>query len=175
MSVKVSFTRRVATDCGVFVLAASAEGLYRVKFPGEKAAGTYSSGFRAKTEDKGREPLFLEDAAKRLIRYFSGRPTAFHDLPFDWDGFTPFERKVLDQLAALEPCRLISYQELAHRSGHPGAGRAVGQVMRKNPLPVVIPCHRVVSADGGLGGYSKGLEWKRRLLRLEGIRDDAML
>ena len=104
----------------------------------------------------------------RLIRqYLEGKPVSFKKLPLDLAGFTLFERKVLRALATVSRGRSISYQALAANAGNRLASRAVGMVMKKNRLPIILPCHRVLRSDGSLGGFSQGLGWKKRLLFLE--------
>ena len=111
-----------------------------------------------------RSPL---DAARReLDEYFAGRRTSF-DLPLDL-RVAPFPEAVLRELAAVPYGRTDTYGALARRVGRPGAARAVGMVMNRNPIPIVLPCHRIVGANGSLTGYAGGLEVKRRLLTLEG-------
>lgn len=108
------------------------------------------------------------DAARdELLRYFDGEKVAF-GVPLDWSDATPFQRKVWEATASIpwEECR--SYLWVAQQIDKPGASRAVGQALAANPLPVIVPCHRVVSSNGGLGGYSGGLEMKKWLLALEG-------
>ena len=102
-----------------------------------------------------------------LRKYLRGERVSFDRVPIDLSGYTPFEGKVLRILARVRPGDRISYQELARKAGRPRASRAVGSVMRKNRLPIILPCHRVVRSDGALGGYSGGLAWKRRLLAIE--------
>jgi methylated-DNA-[protein]-cysteine S-methyltransferase len=91
-------------------------------------------------------------------------------LPLDWSLTAGFTRRVLHELVATVPYgTVVGYQGLADRVGEAGAARAVGLAMGANPLPVVVPCHRVVESDGGLGGFGGGLETKRALLALEGV------
>ena len=111
---------------------------------------------------------WLEMVKRELAAYFHGSPTAFSSLPLDPHG-TPFQLKVWQELRKIPYGAAISYKELAARAGNPRACRAVGQANGCNPIPIIIPCHRVISADGSLGGYSSGLERKRRLLRHEGV------
>lgn len=108
----------------------------------------------------------LNGLADRLRRYARGEAVAFPDA-LDYDGAPPFWRAVWEAARTIPHGRTCSYGELAARAGRPGAARAVGQVMAHNPLPIVVPCHRVVASDGGLGGYGGGLDMKRRLLQLE--------
>lgn len=101
--------------------------------------------------------------------YFAGRRRAF-DLPLDWSLVTGFNRRVLRELEATVPYgAVVGYQDLADRVGEPGAARAVGVAMGSNPLPLVVPCHRVIESSGGIGGFGGGLEIKRQLLALEGV------
>jgi len=111
-------------------------------------------------------PLLLE-ARRQLLEYFSGTRTAF-DLPLHWEA-TPFRDRVWRALADIPYGQTISYAELAARAGSPKAIRAAGQANHFNPLPIVIPCHRVVGKDGSLTGYAGGLAVKEFLLKLEGI------
>jgi O-6-methylguanine DNA methyltransferase len=113
---------------------------------------------------RGRWPAALE-------RYFGGEPVAFElDVQAFADacGCTRFERDVLAALARVPYGRPVSYRDLAAAAGRPNAHRAVGSVMARNPLPVVLPCHRVIHNDGTLGRYGDDPAWKARLLRLEG-------
>jgi O-6-methylguanine DNA methyltransferase len=107
-----------------------------------------------------------------LARYFAGEEVAF---PLDLErfcaahGFTSFTRDVLRALARVPYGRVVSYGDLAAAAGHPNAYRAAGSVMARNPLPVILPCHRVVHSDGTLGEYGGDPSFKERLLRLEGV------
>lgn len=89
-------------------------------------------------------------------------------LPIDWEGLTPFRRAVLEETMRIPAGQTRSYGWLAAKVGRPGAARAVGRVMATNPLPLVVPCHRVVASDGSLRGYGGGLPMKERLLKAEG-------
>ena len=108
----------------------------------------------------------LNGLADRLRRYGRGEPVAFPDA-LDFDGVSHFQRAVWQATRDIPRGQTCSYGELAARVGRPGAARAVGQAMARNPWPIIVPCHRVVASDGGLGGYGGGLDMKRRLLRLE--------
>lgn len=111
-------------------------------------------------------PLF-EEARRQLEEYFAGYRQNF-DLPLD-PGGTDFQRRVWRALTEIPYGKAISYKDLSQRADCPRGFQAVGQANGKNPLPILIPCHRVIGADGSLGGYSAGLERKRFLLDLEGI------
>ena len=117
-------------------------------------------------------PLFRE-AKRQLEAYFAGQRQAF-SLPLNPDG-TAFQRRVWQSLCDIPYGRVISYRELAAQVGSPRAFQAVGQANGRNPLPILIPCHRVIAADGTLGGYSSGVERKRFLLRLEGLSAGLLL
>jgi methylated-DNA-[protein]-cysteine S-methyltransferase len=105
-------------------------------------------------------------AVPRLEAYFSGELNALADLPVDPRG-TPFQLRVWRELQAITPGQPISYRDLAERVGCPSGFRAVGSANRLNPLAIVVPCHRVIGADGGLRGYAGGLDRKRWLLAHE--------
>ena len=113
---------------------------------------------------EGKTPL-LEKAAGQLGEYF-GKTRREFDLPLNPEG-TDFQKKVWEALKAIPYGETRSYAQIAAAAGNPKACRAVGGANNKNPLPVIIPCHRVIGADGGLTGYSGGLEIKRFLLNLE--------
>jgi len=117
-----------------------------------------------------RDPGALAEAERQLGEYFEGRRTAF-DLPVDLSALTPFERQVLGAVRGVPFGEVVPYAEIARRIGRPRAARAVGNALHHNPVTIVVPCHRVVRKDGGLGGYVAGLRYKERLLSIEG-RDD---
>ena len=118
-----------------------------------------------------RETPVLREAKRQLDAYFSGKLRQF-DLPLHLEG-TPFRLKVWEQLRQIPHGQVISYGELARRVGQPGASRAVGGANRHNPIAIIVPCHRVIAADGTLGGYSGNCDGsaqiKRALLKLEGL------
>ncbi|CAM5371193.1 methylated-DNA--[protein]-cysteine S-methyltransferase [Streptomyces tanashiensis] len=162
----------VESAIGPLFLAATGRGLVRVEFHADAAR-------RERMLDRlagqlGAEPVEcasgrLTEVIRRLDRYFAGDRDEL-DLPLDWSLTTGFNRQVLRELAAGVPYgTVVGYGELARRVGQPGAAQAVGAAMGANPLPVVVPCHRVVESDGGLGGFGGGLETKRQLLALEGV------
>ena len=118
-----------------------------------------------------RETPVLREARQQLAAYFAGKLQIF-DIPLRLEG-TPFRLKVWEQLRQIPYGQAISYGELARRVGQPGAARAVGGANRHNPIPIIVPCHRVLAADGTLGGYSGNCngsaDVKRALLKLEGL------
>ena len=115
----------------------------------------------------------LQDARAQLAEYFAGTRRAF-DLPLAPEG-SEFDRATWDQLRRIPHGETISYGELARRVGRPGAARAVGGANGRNPIAIVIPCHRVIASDGTLGGYAGGLPMKRRLLEIEGAMRQATI
>lgn len=108
-----------------------------------------------------------EDSARAELKaYLAGRLRSFR-VPCDLSGLPAFTRAVLRLTARIPYGRVRSYRWIAGRLGKPGASRAVGNALARNPIPIIIPCHRVVRSDGQLGGFALGLSWKRRLLKLE--------
>ena len=107
--------------------------------------------------------------AREFRRYFQGQPVRFSFATRFHGPYTDFQREVWEALQAVPWGQVRSYGWLAERIGRPRAARAVGGALGRNPLPIVYPCHRIVESTGALGGYSSGLEIKRRLLRLEGL------
>jgi methylated-DNA-[protein]-cysteine S-methyltransferase len=105
--------------------------------------------------------------ARALRRYFHGAQEDLGGYPLVWGNRTGFERRVLDLAGRIPYGETMSYGELARYAGTPGAARAVGQVLKKNPWPIVVPCHRVIGSHGKLTGFSSGMGWKRMLLSLE--------
>lgn len=118
-------------------------------------------------EQAVRSPDFFADLAARLQAYLEGKPAAFPD-KLDLSKATEFQHRVWQATRQIGYGETRSYRWVAERLGSPPAARAVGQALGRNPLPIIIPCHRVIASDGGLGGYRDGLELKRELLRLEG-------
>ncbi len=125
--------------------------------------------------EKGKKPATAPDVASRRIvdalqQYFE-QPCGFDDLLLA-PAPTRKHQRVRSMLLRIPPGSVRSYGELAHQLGHKGA-RGVGLICARNPIPIIVPCHRVIASDGGLGGYAPGLEIKRRLLEWEGIKFNA--
>jgi methylated-DNA-[protein]-cysteine S-methyltransferase len=114
------------------------------------------------------QPRRLDGARRELEEYFAGARTAF-DLPLDWALVGDFGRRVLGACAAIPFGQVSTYGRIAAQAGNARASRAAGRALGANPLPIVVPCHRVLSASGALHGYTGGLERKEALLRLEGV------
>ena len=156
----------VDTPIGTLLVAATDRGLARIAYDAEpdreveRLARTF--GVRVL-----RSPAPIDDTRRELDEYFDGKRRAF-DLPLDLTLVADFNRIVLRQLARVPYGEVVTYGELAARAARPRAARAVGTVMNRNPLPIVLPCHRVIGANGKLVGYGGGLDRKEALLRLEG-------
>ena len=146
------------TPLGALGVAWSAAGLRRIWFAGADSAPPVPPEWQ-----RCPEPAF--GAGEQLAEYFSGERVDF-DLPLDAGG-TPFQRRVWQALTEIPYGRTSTYGEIARRLGRPRAARAVGGANNRNPLPVVVPCHRVIGAGGSLTGYAGGLRIKRFLLDLE--------
>jgi methylated-DNA-[protein]-cysteine S-methyltransferase len=111
----------------------------------------------------------FDEAVTRIREYFRGKPVDFED-KLDLSSGTKFQKKVWASCRSIPYGQTRSYGWIARQIGKPGASRAVGNALGKNPIPIIIPCHRVLAADGGIGGFSGGLSAKLRLLKLEGVK-----
>lgn len=116
------------------------------------------------------EPPFLNKLKEDLVSYFEGERIGFDKYPLDLKKASSFQRKVFRACQKISYGQVRCYELIAKEMGKPKSARAVGGALSKNPLPIIIPCHRVIRKDGSLGGFSSGLVWKRRLLELEGIK-----
>jgi O-6-methylguanine DNA methyltransferase len=153
---------------GPLWLASTLAGLCRIGLPGERRDDLERWLARWVGPEKPEEnPEALAPAVAQLREYFSRLRREF-DLPLDLRG-TEFQRRVWTELRNVPFGQTVSYGELARRIGRPEAARAVGGALGANPIPIIVPCHRVVGADGSLVGYGGGLEIKAALLRLEGV------
>ena len=114
----------------------------------------------------------LRVALHQLNQYFNRKREQFH-LPLDFSGATEFQKRIFERLTEIPYGRIVSYGDIADEMGVAGAARAVGQAVGANPLPIVVPCHRVIRSDGRLGGYSGGLRQKVALLAVEGVDVDG--
>jgi methylated-DNA-[protein]-cysteine S-methyltransferase len=150
---------------GPLVLAATDHGLVAVSYSGFDETLLWLA--RRLSPRVVRLPQRLDPARRELDEYFSGRRRHF-DLLLDWSLVTPFQRRVLEATAAVPYGALATYSEIAAATGSPGAARATGNALGANPMPVVVPCHRVVRRGGDIGGYTGGLDRKRVLLGVEG-------
>ena len=162
----------VDSPLGTLLVASTRRGLVRVAFPEEgvdPVLEQLSSALSPRiVEAHGR----LELERRELEEYFLGSRRAF-ELPLDWSLIGPFAKRVLRATVRIPYGGSLSYGQVAARAGSPRGSRAAGNALGSNPIPIVIPCHRVLRAGGALGGYGGGLERKRALLSLEGAIDDG--
>ena len=152
-------TRVIDSPVGHLVLRASSTGLVSIDLADVAPASAGS--------DEPMAMRILDDAARQLGEYFAHRRTDF-DLPLDLRG-TDFQRAAWHALMRIPYGTTVSYAEQAAMVGAPRATRAIGSANGRNPIPIIVPCHRVIARDGSLGGYSLGLHMKRALLALEGV------
>jgi len=159
--------RTVDTPVGPLLLAATEQGLVRVAYPNQGHDAVLQALADRISPRVLHAPARLDPVARQLDDYFAGRRRRF-DVPLDWRLSTGFRSTVLHHLATdVDYGRTASYAALAALAGNPRAVRAVGTACATNPLPVVVPCHRVVRSDGAIGNYAGGVEAKRTLLDLE--------
>jgi methylated-DNA-[protein]-cysteine S-methyltransferase len=152
---------------GPIFVALTRRGLVRVAFPGGDLEQRLAWLARD-TSPRIVESARATEATRRQIEeYFEGRRRNF-DLPLDLEEVRGFRREVLEATVGIPYGSISTYREIARRAGRPAATRAAGSALGSNPVPIVIPCHRVLRTGGGLGGYGWGLERKADLLRLEG-------
>ncbi|MDQ3591949.1 MAG: methylated-DNA--[protein]-cysteine S-methyltransferase [Actinomycetota bacterium] len=158
--------RTIDSPVGELLLAATGRGLVRVAYVREDHEQVLATIADQVSPRVLRAPARLDPAASELDEYFAGRRRTF-DLVLDMQLARGFSRAVLDQLARIGYGATESYAAIATKAGRPAAVRAVGNACARNPLPLVVPCHRVVRSDGSLGGYAGGPDAKRALLSLE--------
>jgi methylated-DNA-[protein]-cysteine S-methyltransferase len=158
--------RALDSPVGRLLLAATPAGVVRVAFPVEDPDAVLEMLAARVSPRVLHAPARLDGVARELDEYFAGRRRAF-DAPVDLQLAGGFRRTVLERLTEVPYARTVSYAELAARAGSPRAVRAVGTACALNPVPLVVPCHRVVRSDGKPGGYRGGPDAKRALLALE--------
>lgn len=151
---------------GPLFVAVGPKGLCAVDF------GRRETDFLGRIDPRAqleKNPKAVQHVTEQLLEYFARERIKF-DLPIDLSVLTPFQRNVLDIACRIAPGRVWTYHRVAEAMGRPKSSRPVGQALARNPVPIVIPCHRVIASDGSLGGYSggSGLKAKRWLLKLEG-------
>jgi methylated-DNA-[protein]-cysteine S-methyltransferase len=156
----------VDSPIGSLLVAGTEQGLCRIAYDAdpEREVDLLAQVFGVRVL---RSPRPIDAARRQLDEYFEGKRQRF-DLAVDIALLADFNRRVLRELARVPYGEVVTYGELAARAARPRAARAVGTVMNRNPLPIVLPCHRVIGANGKLVGYGGGLERKEALLRLEG-------
>jgi methylated-DNA-[protein]-cysteine S-methyltransferase len=153
---------------GELLVAATRRGVLRVAFPEEDVDSVLDRISRRLSPRIVEAPARLDSARRELDEYFSGRRQSF-DVALDWSLVGgPFGRKVLRVTSEIPYGGVLSYGEVATDAGSPRGSRAAGNALGSNPIPIIVPCHRVLHAGGGLGGYGGGVDRKRWLLELEG-------
>lgn len=153
-------TTHYLSPFGCFYIEGSAKGIRRVNLVDTKPCPA------------GPIPPVLKACVVQLDEYFKGQRTRF-DLKLDWEGATDFHKAVWSALLEIPYGRTASYLSIAEKLGDPKSIRAVGQANRRNPIAIIVPCHRVIAKSGDLQGYFYGLDMKRRLLELENPRSFA--
>lgn len=159
MTTKTSYTWTQDTPWGLLGISATSDGVHSVRL--------HAKGGRRPLDTAA--PPAVRKIADRFARFFAGDVRSIDDVDVDLSAVdNDFQRKVLATLRKrVGAGKTISYGALAEAVGHPGAARAVGTAMARNPVPIIVPCHRVLASGGKLGGYGGGLEMKRGLLELE--------
>lgn len=161
------------TPVGDILVAATAKGVCYVSF-GRRSRDEKLSGLTRRAPGRmeiARDTDAVRPYIEKLVSYFGGYRGDF-DIPVDLDTFcTPFQKKLYRSLMKVKNGQTITYGELASRIGMPRGSRAVGGGMGRNPIPIIVPCHRVVAAGGKLGGFTGGIDLKKTLLRIEGTFD----
>jgi methylated-DNA-[protein]-cysteine S-methyltransferase len=159
----------VDSPFGPLLIAATPRGLVRVNLPAYDPEETLEELAERISPRVLEAPERLDDARRELDLYFEGKLTEF-DLPLDWRLTDGFRKKVQRAIARIPYGQTRTYTDMARRAGNERAVRAAGTACGSNPIPIVVPCHRVLRTGGGLGGYGGGLSMKEALLALEGTR-----
>ena len=164
----VAYTR-TDSPIGPLLLASTPVGVVRVGFGSVEDDDAVLQDLADRVSPRVLEsPSRLDEVRRELDEYFEGRRRSF-DLPLDWRLTSGFRRRVLEAINAIPYGSVASYREVATSAGNPAATRAAGSACGSNPIPVIVPCHRVLRTGGALGGYGGGLDKKVRLLSLEGV------
>lgn len=167
----VAYTR-TDSPFGPLLLATTSRGLVRVGLPNQDTDALLVELAERVSPRVLEAPAELDEVRRELDLYFEGKLDRF-DLPLDWRLSSGFRRRVLRAIDRIPYGQTRSYTEMARRAGNERAVRAAGSACGSNPIPLVVPCHRVLRTSGALGGYGGGLPMKQALLELEGVLDDA--
>jgi methylated-DNA-[protein]-cysteine S-methyltransferase len=158
----------VDSPIGRLLLAATPRGLVRLGFASQDHEELLADMAERLSPRVVEAPAKLDEVRRQLDEYFAGQRHDFAT-PLDWSLSKGFRQQVLKAVAAIPFGQVRSYKEMAVAAGSPGAVRAAGSACGSNPIPLIVPCHRVLGSDGGLHGYGGGLDLKRKLLVLEGV------
>lgn len=158
----------VDSPVGTLTVFVTPRGLVRLSYPGEPLDAQLGELATAVSPRILAAPERTDAVRRQLDEYFAGERRTF-DVPVDWRLLRGFREAVLRATARIPFGATSSYRDVAAAAGSPNAYRAAGTALGSNPVPIVVPCHRVLHAGGGLGGYTGGLDRKRHLLRLEGV------
>jgi methylated-DNA-[protein]-cysteine S-methyltransferase len=159
---------RYDSPLGTLTLMVTPRGLVRLSYPGEKVAAQLDELAERVSARILEAPERTDAVRRQLDDYFAGRLRRF-DMPIDWRLVRGFAGGVLRATARIPFGAVSTYRDVAAAAGSPNAYRAAGNALGSNPIPIVVPCHRVLHAGGGLGGYTGGIERKQYLLSLEGV------
>ncbi len=160
-----SFFKEIETAWGIVLVIFNEKKLLQIFLPIRLRQYKILKGY-AKSK---KSPAWLGSIEQKIIDYYDKKRVQFNLTRLDMTGYTDFQKKVYKALSRIKYGKTISYQNLAHRSGNPKAFRAVGGIMAKNKFPLIIPCHRVIKANGDTGGFGYGKDYKRQMLKLEKI------
>ena len=162
---------RVETEMGQFWVACSSDGIAMIS-PAKQAPAVFEAIYRQYAGARPERRDISESYIHAVREAAAGRP--FEAVPIDLSNLSKFQRKVLKALQKIPAGEVRTYAWLARKAGQPNAARAVGNTMARNPVPILIPCHRVVPAAGGIGNYGMGSAMKRDLLMREGVPVDEL-
>lgn len=157
----------VETPFGTYVVAVTPRGLVRLAFSDEAEDAVLDDLAQRVSPRVLRASKRVDPVRRELDQYFEGKRRRF-DTKLDWSLVRGFNLKVLRATARIPYGSVSTYKDMARSAGSPAAARAAGNALHNNPIPIVVPCHRVLHSGGGMGGYGGGLEMKERLLKLEG-------
>ena len=170
--VDVTFTS-MDSPVGPIMVAATRRGLVKIAFGRFADPESFVAQLSTLSPRVLEAPGYFDAIRKELDEYFEGKRTRF-DLPLDWSLTGGFGRRVLRHTARIPYGKVSTYREIAALAGSPRGARAAGNALGANPIPIVVPCHRVLHTGGGLGGYGGGLDKKRFLLELEGAIEQPL-
>jgi methylated-DNA-[protein]-cysteine S-methyltransferase len=152
---------------GVLLIAVTDQGVCEIDFGRNRTMDEFRDRMTERGFDLVHNQAAIQPVVDQLSEYFQGRRNTF-DVPVDYSHLSPFARQVLQATASVPSGGIATYSEIAKQIGNPGATRAVGNALGRNPVPIILPCHRVVPADHSIGNYTGGVDIKVKLLSLEG-------